>query len=212
MPLDPSHDFCDVVDRLEAVAVTRPGSSIRVPVAHALRQAVRTREAEASAGRYTASDVAWHLPAAELPEPPRLGDAIVDGEGQSWTVLDVRLTTLGSRWRCVARNLAIAEGLDQCIDIEKATYTKSAAGTTEPSWSTWRSGVRARIQPAECEVGQNHERLGTRARYRVYLAENVLLDHTHRLRGPDGAVYRILASRRAERIDALMEIDVVKEP
>ena len=46
--------------------------------------------------------------------------------------------------------------------------------------------------------------------FKVFLAEHVPLYHTHRIIGPDGAVYRILAYRKSERVDALMEIDVVR--
>ena len=103
LEFDPSDDLADVTDGLTPVTVTRPGSSTATDVAHALRRSVRTREAEESEGRYTASDVAWHLPAAELTAAPRPGDVIVDGDGQRWTVLDVQEARLAGTWRCVAR-------------------------------------------------------------------------------------------------------------
>ena len=44
----------------------------------------------------------------------------------------------------------------------------------------------------------------------VFLAEDVSVDHTHRIKGPDGTIYRVTGCRKADRIDALLEIDVVR--
>lgn len=213
LEFDPSDDFPAVADGLTSVTLTRPGSSASSQVTHALRCRVRTREAERTdrlEGRYRASDVAWHLPVSELSVPPRLGDVIVDGEGQRWTVLDVQKTTLDSRWRCLCRNLAIVHGLDQYIDIEKATYTKGEGGAEVPTWQTWKTGLPARIQPVQGEVKDEHQRRVTAARFKVFVAQDVPVDHTHRIKGPDAAVYRVTGCRKADRLDALMEIDVVR--
>ena len=208
LDFDPSDDLAGVTDGLTPVTVTRPGSSTGSEVAHALRRTVRTREAEKSEGRYTAGDVTWHLPASELATAPRPGDMIVDGDGQRWTVLDVQHTALGNRWRCVARNLAVVHGLDEYVDIEQATYTKGDGGADEPAWHTWKTGLRAKIQPARVEVKDEHQRRIAAAGFKVFLAEDVAVDHTHRVRGPDGTLYRVIGYRKADRIDALMEIDV----
>ncbi len=210
---DPSGDLPSVADGLASVTVMRPGSPTATEVPHALRSAVRAREAERveySEGQYTASDVVWHLPASELTQAPRLGDVIVDGEGQRWTVLDVQKAVLDSRWRCFCRNLAVLHRLDQYVDIEKATYVKGEGGADEPKWHPWKTGLRAKIQPAEVRVKDEHERKVAACGVTVYLADDIQVDHTHRIKGPDGTIYRILASRKAGRIDALMEIDALR--
>ena len=81
--LDPRTDFFDVVDGLEAVTLLRTGSSNPCMIPHALRRAITVAEAAASDGRYTNTDVRWHLPAAECLASPRLGDLIADGSGSS---------------------------------------------------------------------------------------------------------------------------------
>ncbi len=207
---DPSDDFPSVADGLEAVTVTRLGSLAATAVAHVLRQAVHTREAERSQGRYTAADVAWNLPASEMPEPPRPGDAIIDAAGQRWTVLEVSQVTLRNRWRCVARNLAVFHGLDDFIDLEKAEFAKGDGGAEEPTWHVWKAGLRARIQPATAEIRAEHERQTAAAQFKVFLEDETPLDHTLRIRGPDGTIYAITGYRKAEAIDALMEIDAVR--
>jgi hypothetical protein len=209
-PWNMGDDFTEVVDHLTPVTLVRRDGSPTVEVPHALRRVVKTREAQRSAGRYMANDAVWHLSRAELSEPPCLGDRILDVAGRAWTILEVQSVCQGTRWRCATRNLVIACGLDQTIEIEQATFTKKPSGAMEPVWQTWRTGLAARIQPRKAKVDGQQGRLETTRRFTVFLAENVPVSHTHRIRGPYGTVYRILASRRAERIDALMEIDVVR--
>lgn len=207
---DPGDDFPSVADGLEAVTIARLGGGDPIAVAHALRQAIHTREAERSQGRYTAADVGWSLPASQIPEPLQPGDAICDAAGQRWTVLKVSQLARRSRWRCVARNLAIFHGLDDSIDLERAEFAKGEGGADEPTWQVWQSGLRARIQPAEAEIRTQHGRQTTAQRFKVFLEDTVTLDETMRIRGLDGAIYAITGYRKAEAIDALMEIDAVR--
>jgi hypothetical protein len=210
---DPSDDFAAVADGLAPVTVTRPGTSARTEVAHALRQTVRTGQPEPSAQsreRPPAADLVWHLPAAELPQAPRPGDVILDAQGARWTILEVRQTMLGDRWRCPARNLALYHGLDAYVDIEEVTYAKGSGGADEPTWHVWKAGLRAKIRPQSAAVGQEQGRQRAEARFTVFLAEDLELDYTHRIRAADGAIYAIVGWRKADRIDALMEIDVVR--
>ncbi len=187
----------------------RPGSSDSWALSHAVRAAVRASEARSSGGKVTEDDVVWHLDAAELDTSPEPADVILDGEAQRWTVLAARRTVTG-RWRCVCRNLAIACGLDQYVDIEVAAYTKDAAGAERAEWHPWRTGVAARIQPIRAAVDGDHHRRAHRAELKVYVADQLQLDHTHRVKAPDGTIYQVVGCRTADRIDALMEIDVVR--
>ncbi len=207
-----SADFGSVADGLAPVTFRRRASPESTFVPRALRHAMRSQEAAASAGRYTTSDAVWHLAEADLPTVPQPGDQLIDASGQCWTILDVRQTTGAGRWRCVGRNLAVAHGLDQYVDIEKATYTKGSSGAEEPAWQLWRSGVRAKVQPAKREVRTQHHHAGAPARFTIFLAEDLPLDHTHRIRAPDGTRFRIVAVRNASRIDALPEVEAVQEP
>ncbi len=223
---DPSADFVGTTDGLEAVTLLRRGSGPSTPgtiVSHALRRAVTIREATIrnryhtrkqvpSGGRYTAGDVAWHLPTGSLSDAPRLGDVIVDGDDRRWTILEVQLATLGTRWRCIARNLAVAYALDDTVVILKATYAKGEGGAAEPTWRIWKTGVRARIQPALADMATEHRARRTVVRYQIFVEEDVALDHTHRLQGPDGTIYKINASHGSERIGELQTIDADVTP
>jgi hypothetical protein len=208
LTFDPSGDFVQVTDQLEAVTVRPRDSSADTAVGHALRRGVTTGEADASDGRYTAGDVAWHLPAAELPDPPQPGDAVIDADARRWTVLVVLASTLAGRWRCVARDLALAHGLDDYVDVEQAAYSKGDGGAEQAVWHPWRTGLRASIQPVRAAAEDQRQRQVTRTAYTVFLDEDLTLDHRHRVKGPDGTIYRVIGLRKAERIDALTEIDV----
>jgi hypothetical protein len=217
---DPSTDFADVADGTEAVTLLRRGSipgDAGTPIAHALRRAVNTSEMAAlnssavrkqmtTDGQCAANDVVWHLPLVELPAAPRLGDIILDAANRRWTILETKQAVFGSRWRCVARDLVVAHRLDDTVTVLQASYAKGTTGAAEATWRTWRTGIRARIQPAECTASVEAQSQETVQKYQIFLAENLEVGHAHRIVGPDGAVYRILSSLGVERIGELQII------
>ena len=212
---DPSSDFIHAADGLETVTLRRrdsvPGSP-GTAITHGLRRAVTTREASASGGRYTTSDVTWHFPVAEMPQSPRLGDVLCDVAGRRWTVLDVAQTTLGSRWRCTSRSLAIVYGLDDTITILQAAYTKGGGGAMEPTWRPSKTGVRARIQPVASRTEPQQQSRQTATRCQIFVEELLSLDHTHRILGPEGTVYKVLGVAAAQRIGELQTIEAEVMP
>ena len=215
---DPDGDFADTIDGLETVTLLRRGSSGATVVTHALRRAAttdeptlhnrsNTRKVVPGGGRHTASEVTWHLPAEQLGSSPGLGDSIVDADGRRWTILDVQLTTLRSRWRCSTCNLAVVYGLDDTISILKASYAKGTGGAAESTWRPWKTGVRARIQPAAVKVDTEHGARRTTALYQIFVEEDLALDHDYRIRAADGTIYKVRGTLGAERIGELQTID-----
>lgn len=207
---DPSTDLAQVADGTQQVTLLRRGGGPQgeIEIAHALARAITQREAASSDGRYTRSDVAWHLPVAELIEGPHPGDLVCERAGRRWTILEVQLVALRTRWRCIARNLAIAHRLDQAVTVLEAVYRKQPCGTAEPVWRAWRTGIPARIQPLRAEVVLGGQARRTVHRYQVYLADLVPLDQRHRILASDGTVYRVLSWSAAERIDQLPAAEV----
>jgi len=215
---DPDSDFAEVVDGFETVTLRRRGSSDATVVTHALRRAAttgeptlrnryNTRKRLPGGGAHTASEVVWHLPKEQLADSPRLGDAIVDGDGRKWTILDVQLATLQTRWRCSACNLAVVYAMDDTITLLKAAYTKGDGGAAEATWRPWKTGIRARIQPAAADVAAEHHARRTTTRVQIFVEEDVAADQNHRIRGPDGTIYRIRGTLGAERIGEFQTID-----
>jgi hypothetical protein len=219
MDFDPSADLAGATDGLETVTFRRRGSGDATVITHALRRAVTTREATIhnryhtrktevpTGGHYTDSDVIWHLPTEQLSDSPRLGDLIVDGEGRRWTILDVQAATLRTRWRCTTRDLAVAYALDDTVTILEATYAKGDGGAAEPTWRTWKAGVRARIQPAAVEIVVDNQAQQTIRRYQIFVEEDIALDHNHSIQGPDGTIYKVRATLGGDRIGELQIIE-----
>ena len=214
---DPADDLASVADGTEPVTLLRRGRTpgdAGTAIAHALRRAITAGEAAIintgdvskqvpSGGQQLAEDLVWHLPVSELPDAPRLGDVILDGDGGRWTILTVKLATLGARWRCETRDVAIAAGLDDAISVQKNTGTVSS-----PIWQTWKTGIRARIQPIETTIDSSAATPSTTTRCRIFLEENLDLDHTCRICGPDGTIYTILNSTGADQIGELQVVEV----
>ena len=163
----------------------------------------RRSQTGAERGQQLADNLVWHLPVHELPDAPRLGDVILDGGGRRWTILTVKLATIGARWRCETTDIAIAAGLDDAISVQK-----NVGNSSTPVWQTWKTGIRARIQPVSTTIDSERHTPSTTMRYRMFVEENLDLDHTCRIRGADGTIYTILGSTGADQIGALQVIEV----
>ncbi|MEE9603278.1 MAG: head-tail adaptor protein, partial [Thermoguttaceae bacterium] len=159
-----------------------------------------------SNGKYTASDLTWHLPCEQLSKRPGLGDVITDAGGQRWTVLDVRAATLQSRWQCSTRNLAVVYALDDTVTVLKAVYAKGDGGAASATWRPWRTGIRARIQPLETGMGVRHASRQAANQYTIFIEEDLSLDHTHRIKAADGTIYKITNIEGTQRIGKLPAI------
>ena len=223
---NPANDLA-ILDATETVTLERratplhDGTVTRIIVTHALRAEMKIgepivssrrerRRQEPTDGRYLAYDVVWHLPTNQLDEPPCVGDRILDAVGRSWTILDTKSVTLNTRWCCTCRYSTIADELDNSINVLKAVDTKGECGAVVRTWRRWRTAVRAKIQPVENKAVAEHDAVGTTRRYRIFLAEDLALDHTHRIEGPDGAVYEIIQSTGYERLDQVAVLEAEK--
>lgn len=215
---DPSTDFEDVVDGLEAVTLDRRGSTPNTDVEHALQRAITNTEAESatgttesSKGLYRMGDVRWHLPDVEVGTAPRLGDAVVDASGNRYTVIDAQHATLEARWRLVGRNLRMVFQLDDTITLLRATYAKSTGGAAEPTWHTWRT-VDARIQPQTFDIGVENEAKRLVKTVDIFIAESLAINTEHRVRGRNGQLYKITSYENAKRIGELSTISAEVTP
>jgi len=221
LDFNPAADLNNIVDGGETVTYRRRGSPPGSPgttIVGALRRKVHVdeptvanrhsvRRPHDTDGRVTQSDVVWHLPTDALSDAPRVGDVIVDSDDGHWTVIALQSIVLGGRWRCLTRNIAIVHDLDDTIDILAASYSKGDGGALEADWQTWRVGVRARIQPTGNIVGVEHQARRTARRVLVFLADDLALDHTYRIRAADGSVFRIISTTGTERIGELQTVE-----
>ena len=184
-------DFADITDGLASVNVD--GNTVNA----ALRRVIDVREAKQSAGKYTTSDVAFHLNAAELDSALVIGTTITDTDGD-WTILAIAHQTFGHRYRCVCRQLFIDSA--NTVDIQVASYTKSSTGALEPTWSTESTGVVAVVHYDQQSVNVEYDARYSVKTAKVYFTTNQNLTPNHRIIAPDGSVLKVLSWNNFDNI------------
>lgn len=215
--LDIASDF-EVFDNTQAVQLRRLVNGdfqTAETVYDALRHQVTEAEAEASEGAVTTQDVSWNLPAVQVVDRPRPGSEILEdnssgmeGDPIIWTILTVDLATLGSRYRCACRDLALAFGLNEKVNILRPNLQQDAAGAWTPDFFPAYLDVPAKFQEVEgLEVRERGKRT-TETRYNVFLGRRLRLSIEYQVVDQDGLVYELLGWTTPDQIDALQTLEV----
>jgi hypothetical protein len=216
LELNVAGDFATILDGLEAVVVKRQHTPETILVAKAWRYVSKVEEVELGSTDYARHDVIWQLPWEAANEPPRLGDRVIDAAGQCWTILTVERPRLDTRFRCLARNLHLAFGLDTLVDVQLADVEDPSTRPESVPWITVQAAVPARIlldrtkvalDPGDDEVAPA---VSSAATYRVILGEQIELDHNHRLVDPEGGVYEVVEYANFGRIERLPVVTVIR--
>jgi hypothetical protein len=139
-----------------------------------------------------------------------IGDAILDQSGACWTILSVSQRSAKTRLRCQSRNLHVAHGLTNRVDVQQAIWDDLGSGPEIVGWSILRTAVPARIQPLQSNIDATADPPTSTATCQIVLGEELPLDHNHRIVGPDGAVYQLVEYSQADRIDVLPIVTAVK--
>ena len=100
---DPRDDFEQIIDGLETIHLLRDGSSFPHATLRARRRPVSRREAQMSGGAYTASDSVWEIRVFDAHTPPKLGEKILDQDGNTWQIVDLIHTVMETRCKCICR-------------------------------------------------------------------------------------------------------------
>ena len=218
--LDLSQDYL-VWDNPEAITVevrtldcafgTSEGDTFAVPTAK--RRALTWKELAASGGAYTGQDTVWQIPQAVLPagRPLKVGDQVIDADSTRYTALDVSLGKWKQTWRLTTRNLAIAYGLRDTIDIQRAEVGYDQAGATVRTFPpaggrTIYAGLVARVQLVSREETDERGLRGLKALYQITIARAVSLVDEDRILW-NGKYLDIKKYTQADRIDVLPVID-----
>lgn len=220
--LNVAQDFATLVDGSEPVTVRRRSSAETISVAAAWRYLSKMDEVEIGSGDYARHDVLWELPWNPSNDGPRLGDVVIDAAGQCWTIITVEQLRLATRYKCLARNLRLAFGLDTRVDIQQADVEDLSSRPETVEWITLQAAVPARIlldrtsvsfDPGDPEAEEPIDpSVSSTATYRIILGEQIQLDHNHRLIDREGAVYDVIEFAHFGRIDRLPMASVVKQP
>lgn len=212
-------DDCLLFDNLVLATLTYRDSGAEVSIQNyadgtgmAVRRAVTHREAAASGGRYLSSDVRFSIPTVLATTQPRPGD-VVTCDGVRYTILEVAKATLGSRWACLTRSLAVTHRLDDRITIQRMTESVGLHGEPKLSYADWLVNLAASVQPIQSDTGENHEQRFTSTRYSVRLEQQLPeLDVSQYRVVHKGKRHQVLSIRNPEQIDQLTELTIVDDP
>ncbi|MEX2316324.1 MAG: head-tail adaptor protein [Pirellulales bacterium] len=205
-------DFADVLDGVEPITLKRRDSAATIAVATAWRFSSRTAETEAGGGHVAQHDVVWQFPWDEANEPPRLGDTLIDGAENCFTILAVEQLRAASRLRCETRNLSLVYELNDRVEVQQAVWEDTGGGPEIVGWTTIRAALAARIQPERLEVDNESSPATATATYRIILGEQIELGADWRFVDPLGNIYQLVEYIQGDRIDALPVATVVKQP
>lgn len=177
----------------------------------AKRRALTFKELAASGGVYTAQDMVWLVPSANLPAGvvPKMADRVRDSGANDWTVLEVALNKLRCTYRLVTRNLVIALDLRDRVDIWAPTNTQDDPGNRVPDYgqAPLYSQVPARVQPVGEEVVEAFGKRGLAKHYKCYLGRAVTVTAEYQVR-LGSTVYQITGTANMDRIDFHVELDL----
>ncbi|MEO0529620.1 MAG: hypothetical protein AAF266_03480 [Planctomycetota bacterium] len=140
MPLnwDTDDDFGEVVDTLEPIALRRQGCVDNADTLAAWR--FREEASDINAG-VRKVDLTWQLPLADLPDPPRPGDVVVDEAGLETMLEEIVRLRGSSRYACRGRRIELDRHETERFDIERPIYVSTSEGPVLDRWERGRLAV-----------------------------------------------------------------------
>ncbi len=207
---DPSQDFVTSVDGLETVSLRKRESGSLVAGLTSLRREQISSEAEPSGGTSVQSDAVWYLELPDAGTRLELGDIIIDADDSQWTVLAVDQHSLLGRLKCETRELRVALGCDDSVDVQRAVWQDLGQGPEITSWDDVYTAMPVRIQPDETTVSDTSNAPTAIERFTIVMGEQFPVESDDRFVGSDGAIYRLESIEQAARIDKLPIAKVVR--
>ncbi len=209
--LNVEYDFAEFADNLESVTFRRRGSTQETVVETAIRHRGVTQEMEPSNGAVLQADAVWHLQLSTGEVAPQLGDVVIDQHKNRWTILQTEELTMLGRWKCASRELRIAFGCHDRVDIERPVWGDIGNGPEIIDWSYVCMALPVKIQLDEMILDTSTTPPTKQLLFDVFLSETIALEPDDRLTNEDGTSYRLQSLQQAERIDALPIAKVVRE-
>lgn len=197
----------DNVQTVEHTSV-RDSGNVTTCVTHAHRHNITNQELAASNGVYMADDTVWRLPRATATVRPKRRDTIEDADGTIWTLLSVDRITDTRHYRCICRDLVIANDLDDTIGIWVCTNAQDAGAGRSPSFALSET-IQGRIQPVQADVEDRLGKRTTRKLFQCFLAtEPTTISTQDQIRSSGGTIYQILGWTSPSSVDTLFTVDV----
>ena len=209
--LDFSQDYLvwDNIQTVDHTSVRTSGDVVTCILGH--RHNIDRRELAASNGVYTPDDLIWRLPKPTCPIRPKPRDLITDAEGRTVTMLQVSYIVDQQRYRCVCRDLILANDLYDTIDVETPTITYTTAGAKVKTWEALYSDIPARLQPITADLVDERGMRGLRVTHELIVGQALVVTNEDRV-VLDGVYYEIRGYHNPERIDELPVLDVELVP
>jgi hypothetical protein len=131
---------------------------------------------------------------------------VIDGAGH-WTILIAEHLPRVGRWKCSTRELRIAYGCGERVDVERPMWSEGETPEIV-GWTYVATALPVRIQPVEFSLDAEEN---SQAVFRVILGEPLDLAPQDRLTAGDGTTFSVRSFEQAARIDALPVAVVVRE-
>ena len=209
--LDITNDFSLFTDHLAPVTLHHHGSTRKVTVETACREFGTTREAAPSEGAVLQTDATWPMQLPPGEAAPRVGDVAVDQQKNRWTILEVKHLAALGRWKCATRELRLAHGCEELVDVERAVWDDLGSGPEIVDWVYVCHALPAKIQLAELLLDTSTDPPTKQLLFDIILSESLPLEPDDRFTAEDGATYRLQSLEQANRIDALPIAHAVRE-
>lgn len=147
------------------------GTAVSVDLSRTGWHDITLKEQAASRGAYQAGDQFISLGVEELGDTvPGVGWRVTHGEtGTVYTVLEVVRANYLGFYRCTGRNLALAAGLTDSVDLQHPTITSDSAAGRSESWSNIRTSISCRVQPDDTLPFDGRGVRAAERKYLVYL-------------------------------------------
>ncbi len=204
-------DFAQLIDGLESVDLRRRHSPETVTINAARRHEAISREANPSDGLVQQADAVWHLQMPVGESAPKIGDVVLDGNEGRWTILERQELSLLGRWRCETRDLSVAYGCQDRVDVERTVWGDLGGGPEIVDWVYAFTALPVKIQPDEIVVDNSLDPPATKSFFQIILSESILLQPDDRFVAEDGTVYLLQSYEGAERIDRLPVAKVLRK-
>lgn len=209
--IDLENDFNEIVDNLEVVTLRRRDSSKEFVVETAYRQQVQTQESEPSSGDALQTRAVWHLQLPTSDLAPHIGDVVIDLHSNRWTILETEQLALLGRWKCTVRELRLAYGCHDRVDIERPIWGDNGSGPEIVSWTKICVALPVKIQLDEMLLDTSTDPPTKQLFYDIILSESIALEPNDRFSSENGNSYRLQSLQQSDRIDALPIAHALRE-
>lgn len=196
-------DFPAIFDSTSNLTLHRRNNLQSLTLGAARRQSVTVQEQAPSDGAVKQADAVWHFVMPVGEPSPGLGDALVDDTGGRWTIIEIRELPALGRWKCKTRELSVAFGCGDRVDIQRAIWEDNGSGPVFVGWADIVTALPAKIQPVDTKVDSTVVPPATVAKFHITLSESVNMKADDRFLAEDGTIYTLQSYEQSDRIDVL---------